>query len=340
MPAPTSQPICLDRETPDAFLPSNLTNPYVFLVGSPRSGTTMLKRMVSAHPLITISRETHWVPHFYERRKGVDADGLVTPAIVDKLFSHHRFSQMKMSAPTVRDVVTSHPGITYAGLVTSIFDHYARRRDKPLAGDKTPKYVRKLPTLWELWPATRVLHIIRDGRSVWLSMRNWRMAHKAAGQFSTWQESPVVTTALWWKALVGIGVEDGRRQCSDQYAEISYEHLVANPELGCRRIAAFLGLEYNEAMPNYFRGKTRRKQEASANAAWLPPTPGLRDWRTDMTADEVQQFEWAAGDLLHAYDYEISSPEPKSGVRQRLEAIKDRFTEEVLGRGWRLPIGW
>ena len=47
-----------------------IVNPYVFLVGCPRSGTTMLKRIVDAHPQILITRETHWVPRFYNRRKG------------------------------------------------------------------------------------------------------------------------------------------------------------------------------------------------------------------------------------------------------------------------------
>jgi len=300
----------------------------------------MLKRMVSAHPLITISRETHWIPRFFERCKGVDTEGRVKPTIVARLFEHKRFPQMKISLEALSEIVATSSELTYAELVSEIFDNYAQRKKKPLAGDKTPNYVRRLDTLWTLWPQTRVLHIVRDGRNVWLSMRNWRMNHKAAGGFSTWKDSPVITTALWWKAMVGIGSEEGSRQNDCRYAEISYEYLVENPMQACHRIAAFLDLKYDDAMPNYFEGKTRHQAGASANATWLPPTKGLRDWKSDMSSEEIQLFEGAAGDLLSHFGYEVSSQSLSDRQSRQLTRIKRQFTEEVLARGWRLPQCW
>lgn len=340
MRVPTDQLCCLDRETPEATVPSTLTNPYVFLVGSPRSGTTMLKRMVSAHPLITICRETHWIPRYFERCKGVDSHGLVDPTIVERLFEHKRFSQMKISEEALGEIVASNSKLTYAQLVSAIFDRYAQRKKKPLAGDKTPNYVRRLDTLWNLWPQARVLHIIRDGRNVWLSMCNWRMLHRAAGAFSTWQQSPVITTALWWKAMVGTGSEIGRQQQDKPYAEISYEFLVDNPEQGCHRIAAFLDVEYDDAMPNFYKGKTQRQDGASANAAWLPPTTGLRNWKTEMSREEVQLFEASAGDLLQRFGYDVSMDPLTSDQSRLVDCVKQQFTQEVLARGWRLPQCW
>jgi hypothetical protein len=46
------------------------TNPYVFIVGCPRSGTTLLKRMVDAHPEIGISRATYWIPKWFSSSAG------------------------------------------------------------------------------------------------------------------------------------------------------------------------------------------------------------------------------------------------------------------------------
>ena len=77
-------------------------NPYMFLVGCPRSGTTMLKRIVDAHPQIAITRETHWVPRFYNRRKGLTADGRVTPAIVEKWFEYDRFAHLEIKPRATR----------------------------------------------------------------------------------------------------------------------------------------------------------------------------------------------------------------------------------------------
>ncbi len=314
-------------------------NPYVFLVGSPRSGTTMLKRMVAAHPQLAISRETHWIPKSYERRRGMTDDGRVTSKTIDKLFEHHRFSQMKVSRDELLSVLADQPGLTYAELVSCVFDKYAQRKKKHYAGDKTPKYVRKLPTLWELWPQTKVVHIIRDGRNVWLSMRNWRYLHKAAGQFATYQVAPVATTALWWKAHVALGVEDAA-QNPQQYLQLCYESLVEQPEKYCREIAAFLQLPYHTAMTRYYEGKMKTNEGASANAAWLPPTPGLRDWQTSMTAAEVDEFGWAAGNLLEQLGYPVGGSPLSAYEREKLAGVKQTFTDEILERGWRLPRCW
>ena len=45
-------------------------NPYVFIVGCPRSGTTLLQRIVDAHPDIAVVFETHWILRWFEERRG------------------------------------------------------------------------------------------------------------------------------------------------------------------------------------------------------------------------------------------------------------------------------
>lgn len=318
----------------------NSNNPYVFLIGSPRSGTTMLKRMVSAHPEITITRETHWIPRFIERCRGVDSEGRVTPDITKELFGHHRFSQMKVSQEQVEQIVSSNPGMMYADLVSELFDRYAKRKGKRLAGDKTPKYVRRLPTLLTMWPDAKVIHLVRDGRDVCLSMRYWRMAHKAVGRFSTWEESPTVTAALWWKVLVGLGCEDGQQFARTNYLEVRYEDLVNHSERECRRIVEHLRLPYDEAMLHYHEGRTSKESGLSANAAWLPPTKGLRDWQTQMPSDDIQRFEAAAGDLLQELGYPLRAPSIAPQIENETRRVEEQFTDEAISFGWRFPRMW
>ena len=45
-------------------------NSYVFIVGCPRSGTTLLQRIVDAHPDIAVVFETHWISRWLEKRRG------------------------------------------------------------------------------------------------------------------------------------------------------------------------------------------------------------------------------------------------------------------------------
>ncbi len=297
----------------------------------------MLKRMVNAHPLVAVTRETHWIPRFFEKRKGMTSEGIVKKQIVEKLFDYHRFSQMKISRESLCEFIGSQTELHYADLVRHIFDNYGRHKKKPLVGDKTPAYVRKLATIHELWPKARVIHIIRDGRDVWLSMRKWRMAHKAVGKFSTWQDDPLVTTALWWKTMVAIGQRDAVLFGDEQYYEVRFESLVAQADVECRQIAKFLDVPHVEAMERFYEGQTRSDESLSTNAAWLPPTPGRRDWRTQMDAAEIELFEAAAGDMLENLGLERSCPTISDTVAQHVVKVRRQFENEVASR-WHLPV--
>jgi hypothetical protein len=64
-------------------------NPYVFIVGCARFGTTLLQRLVDAHPLIAITSQTNWVTRYFEIRTGVTPEGLVTSEMIPRLIEHH-----------------------------------------------------------------------------------------------------------------------------------------------------------------------------------------------------------------------------------------------------------
>lgn len=300
-------------------------NPYLFVVGNPRSGTTLLERMLNAHPRLAIIHESHWITRFYTRRIGVGRDGIVTPDLVRHLGEHHRFHLLKMSVRDIGAIIEGEPGMRYADFISRLFDLYGRREGKPLVGDKTTGgYVRRLPLLHDLWPGARFVHLIRDGRDVCLSMRTWPKADRAAGRFAIWDEDPVATTALWWDWQVRLGHEGGSAIGPERYREVRFEDLVSGPEDQCRALCEFLGVPFDDAMCRFNEGRVRDARGLSANQAWLAPTPGLRDWRTQMPERDVRVFEAIAGDLLETLGYERAF----GRIEPEIERIADRF------RGW------
>lgn len=317
-----------------AGLPTASSNPYVFVVGSPRSGTTLLKRLLDSHPLLAVTRETHWIPRFYERGIGLTSKGDVTPALSSRLFEHPRFSHLKLDPKQVEETLAAMADRPYADFVSHLFDLCAKREHKPFVGDKTPPYVRKIDVLSGLWPQARFVHLIRDGRNVCLSMLNWRMAHRAAGRRSTWHEDPVSTAALWWEWLVRLGREAGARLPSWRYYELRYEDLVADPDQQCRQLCRFLDFPYEEEMLHYHRGRTKTDPDLSANGAWLPPTPGLRDWSSQMPTPDLQRFEAAAGRLLEELGYETLAAAPSPGALRHADRMRQQFDGRPLPENW------
>jgi hypothetical protein len=314
-------------------------NPYVFIVGCARSGTTLLRRMVDAHPQIAITRETHWISKRFERREGVTPDGLVTPELLSRLLSYEKFTRMRLDQDKLEGLVAGEEPVPYAGFVTGVFDLYGKVQGKRLVGDKTPAYVRSIPTLHGLWPDARFVHIVRDGRDVALSAVNWDRSYKLANRFSTWTEHPITTAAVWWEWLVRLGCEAGSPLGPDLYHEIRYEALVSEPEQTCEDLCAFLDLPYDEAMLR-FHERPPDPRFYAKQKRWRPISAGLRDWRSQMDAGEVECFEAAAGDLLDELGYTRAVPDPSGERLENAAAIRASFIRDVLARGERLPGAW
>jgi hypothetical protein len=315
-------------------------NPYVFVVGCPRSGTTLLQRMLDNHPLLAVSNDTHFIP---KALSGSPGDPSLTRELVERARSYHRFGRLGLSQQAVDEAARQ--AATYSEFVSGLYSAVARMNGKPLAGEKTPDYVRNIPLLHALFPRARFVHIVRDGRDVALSALNWAKPDKGPGRSELWKEQPVAVCALWWRRMVSAGSRDGVPLGSGVYAQLSYEDLVADAEVLLRSASAFLGLEYSPEMLSYYRGRTRREPGLSTKRAWLPPTSGLRDWRSQMPASDVELFEAIAGDLLAELGYERAfetiSPSV-AAVAERCEAWwedeKERKRSKQANRARRLGL--
>jgi Sulfotransferase family len=319
-------------------------NPFVFIVGCPRSGTTLLGRMVDAHPDIAVIHEGRFAPDWFERRRGLTADGFVTAELVDGLLGYPPFANVSVSREELERLLGDGDRLSYADFVARIFDLHGRAHGKRLVGDKTPHYVRSLPTLHALWPAARVVHLIRDGRDVAQSVLGWRKVTDRGGsvaRFSAFREDRVAAIACWWEWLVRLGREDGAALGPATYHEIHYEALVAEPGAECKRLCDFLGVAYEDQMLGFHQGRERNDPGLDAKKAWRRVTPGLRDWRSEMPPADVERFQAVAGGLLAELGYELGGGAPSGELRRHAGRVRHSFASELRDRrGRRLPSAW
>jgi hypothetical protein len=312
-------------------------NPYVFFVGCPRSGTTLLRRIADVHPQLAVVHETRWIPRTYEFRRGLTPEGFVTPKLVDRMRDPRRLRRLEIDEGDLERLFGNGAGLPFASFVTALFDLYGERHGKRFVGDKTPGYVRYMPMLHDLWPQAKFVHIIRDGRDVCLSVLDWR---KGATSFDTFDDDPVSTIGVWWEWYVRLGLE-GRTQLEERlYHQLRYESLVAEPEQEAIRLCEFLGVPYDASILRFHEGRTRSKPGLSSKSAWLPVTGGLRDWRTTMDASDVLRFEAAAGDLLEELGYPRKTGSVPRSALERAARIREQFVEQTLDRRRPVPKAW
>jgi sulfotransferase family protein len=314
-------------------------NPCVFIVGCSRSGTTLLRRILDAHPELAIAPETTWIPRFYRERRGIDEYGRVSRVTVEAVVTHPRFEKLRLDPDYVAALADG--GVPYSAFVSSIFDLYGQSRRKALVGDKTPSYVRDIATLHRLWPDAKFVHIVRDGRDVCLSALEWhRKAEDFARRLPTWRDDPLVSAALWWKRHVLLGRRAGLRLGSDLYREVRYEALVADPEAETQGLCAFLHVPYRDAMLMFHEGRTKGDPKLSAKRAWLPISRGLRDWRTQMAGDGVEAVEAAVGDALDELGFARASPAPGLAARARAARVAATCEPRLPTLDDPFPAGW
>ena len=305
-------------------------NPYVFIVGCARSGTTLLQRMINKHRQVAITPESHWICRLLEQSRGLTSEGVVTPELIPLLLEdlNPRFARLSIGREELLRLLAGDRPVHYASFVSGIFDLYGKAKGKALVGNKTPGFVRQIQTLQRLWPEARIVHLIRDGRDVCLSMINRPLNNVNRGPLYTWAQDSVTTAALWWEWSVKLGRQAGNRLGSELYHEMRYESLVAQPAEECAALCAFLGVPYQEAMLRFHEGRKKTASPSDAKHAWLPSegnesefrlrpiTAGLRDWRSQMSHEDVEKFEAAAGGLLDELGYPRAVPRLP---RERLE---------------------
>lgn len=285
--------------------------PAPFVCGVTRSGTTLLRLMLDAHPEVAIPGETHWVPKLIkaaERGKQTHDD------FADLIIDHKRWGDFHLDAEELRARIRQVNPPNAADTIRAFYLVYAEREGKTRYGDKTPGYIKEMPRIQRVLPEARFIHIIRDGRDV--SLSHLRM---------NWGPESYAESARLWRNRI----RKARKQAPriDNYIEIYFEDLVNDTEGALRRVCEFVELDFDPVMLDYHERaegrlaekarelprKNRPPQPAEARleshrlAKEPPRSDRIGMWREAMTPDEVAEYEAVAGDLLVELGYELDS---------------------------------
>jgi hypothetical protein len=291
--------------------------PAPFVVGAPRSGTTMLRLMLDAHPDLAIPPETYFITKAAKRwnrpRKALRRRDPVE-LYLETVTEHKRWPDFHLDAEAFRERVREARPEDLGDAVRAFYEMYAEKVGKPRWGDKTPFYVRKMEVIEEVLPEARFIHLVRDGRAVALSIKDlW------------FGPDTIPECAEFWVARIDEARE--KAKAVDHYIEVRYEDLVRDPEPELRRIAEFVELPWDERMVRYYEHvderiaietppeevapdgrvvSTEERKKIMENVS-RPPDPSRVDrWKTDMAAEDRAAFEAIAGPRLRELGYPLS----------------------------------
>jgi hypothetical protein len=261
--------------------------------------------MLDRHSELAVPDESYFVPQLADRHlRHIDPD-----KFIDDLRRIGTVAEWDVPLERVRARLTDRMPIGAA--IATVYAVYAEERGKARWGDKTPMYMQNLRLLERLFPDAFFVHLIRDGRDAamsFLSMPKGLMTE-------TWmQPRDVSAFAGQWRAEVKAAKRLGHRVGDRRYLEVRYEDLVGDVESVLRRISTFARLPYEPAMADY-AGDVDVSTKPHQQSLKRPPTAGLRDWRSQMSPQDVGAFDRVAGDLLAELGYESHE---RPGALERL----------------------
>lgn len=310
-----------------------------FVAGEMRSGTSWLRRTLSAHPEIACGHEASFFGRNYDREEIPVYTGPVSSltralAVSDELRVWHDLPWNQWTDGYDEDL---------RNLTRTSIDYFlakeVARTGKRIVGDKSPQHTGCLDEIYELYPDARIIHIVRDGRDVAVSAMHhwWRLAKDreegifdltpeeieirnayledpkgflASGR-SIFTEERLEQLARRWSYRIGKARRDGTTLYGEGYLEIRYEDLLREPESNLRRMLELLNARREDSLierciraSSFERASNRSQGEEDAGSFFRKGVAG--DWSNTFNERDREIYKKFAGERLVEMCYEKS----------------------------------
>lgn len=265
-----------------------------FVVGNRRSGTSLLRLMLTAHPRLCVPPEGGFVVflgwYFGDRR----FDRRVLELFLDRLLEPEFNQDWGLGRRELEAELLPRLPCGFSDIVDGVYRTYLSIRFPEAVrwGDKTTWYQHHLPQLETYFPTAQYVHIVRDPRAVLASYR--KVPHLS--------DDALEVAADWRRSVMDIRRFGARHRC--RFIEVSYEELLKHTERELRRICGFLGEEFDSSMLAYHELNRDLGLEPARHMAWktltqVPPDASrILAWKNELTAKDRRLVETVAVDLL------------------------------------------
>jgi len=285
---------------------------FVYIVGVGRSGTSLLQSMFAAHEQVSCLPETSFIRRYVATGKLnnlYETNGL--EAVIDQLKHDPYFERTGLVAETLITEALNQKIPLDAALYRCVQNAFFTK-DKHVLVDKDPRLIEYLPLIRLVANKTHIIHIIRDPRDVLASK-------KKAG----WSKSGHVWKHVFANRVqIKLGRYFGPKLFSDNYHEVIYEELIAEPDRALSALCRDIGLNYSDKMLSF--GEAAKKLVSKTEESWKKETfgPLLQNnkgkWKNSLSNNEIRLLELCCNDAMLTGHYAKDTRSIRSSLRDQL----------------------
>jgi hypothetical protein len=286
------------RKTPLATLAEKEEIDPFFLIGSGRSGTTLLRTIVNQHPEVCIPPESHGalpnaVKQYY--KGGENGWQRLVALSLGEFLRHKNFrlweTDLQKNISELYELQNEKHSLT--AIINYIYAEYIKKH-KPGAkrwGDKTPFNTLRLKWVKKLYPKAKYIFVLRDPRAVASSFRKSEI------------NPSLKESALRWRASIK-AFEKLEKESKNNTMLIKYEDLVIEPEVIIRKVCVFLNIDFQTIMLSERRAFSGDGTIAHhKNSQRKINSTSLDKWRKLLSKEEIKSIEAITGLLMIKYGY-------------------------------------
>lgn len=227
-----------------------MTSP-IFVMGAPRSGTTLLRLLLTTHSDICIPPESLF---FVALEPKYGNTRIQSEKFLDDLYSEQfpKFCEWGIDRELLSNNLMRYLELNYALAVETIYQAY-RQQFNPEAstwGDKNPCHIHHVDKVWRHFLESKIILIIRDFRACYNSMKNIIAKEQDSKKVWTGPRTLEGMTRQWNQV---IDLVDRYHQKSEQFYLVYYEDLVREPVAQLTKVCEWLGVSFQESMLSFYQ---------------------------------------------------------------------------------------
>ena len=318
--------------------------PMFFIIGRPRSGTTLLRLLFEAHPHVLIPPESPFIINLYKKYGKVTSwDDVMVKDFCDDLFQQRYFDKWLIDKEMLLNNLLGEKGEnTFQHMVRKVCLSYTsvfKKEDIQMIGDKNPANSLFVERILELFPDAKIIHITRDYRDNYLSLIKVNF------------EVPIVPLVVYrWKFAYN-RLQKLKESHPGLIYTIKYEDLAADPENQFREVCSFLGVEFDARVLTFYQKKAEveiayagSEDIALVHKSLFNPisTDRINLWKSEMTDREIRVADLVAGKTADRAGYERKYASFNPGLYLWImpTLIYASIMYRLILLGDRLPYKW